>query len=51
MTYQYKCHKCDTIKEINKPMAESSKEEVCECGELLTRVYVVGVKTFFEGIK
>ena len=40
MTYTYKCPKCSTTQEIQKPMSESSKPEYCEkCKTLLIRSY------------
>jgi len=58
MTYLYKCvnqHKeCNNkTTEINKPMSESSKEEVCpHCGHIMDRVYTSpGIKTAGDGYK
>lgn len=46
MRYDYECKECSTKETIDKPMAESSREEYCkECGELLSRIYSVGIST------
>lgn len=51
MKYIYVCDQCQKIVEINKPMSEASKEERCECGEVMKRIYnSVGIKTN-DGIK
>ena len=46
MKYIYVCDQCQKVVEIDKPMSEASKEERCECGEILQRVYnIMGIKT------
>jgi putative FmdB family regulatory protein len=53
MTYEYACDVCDVELEIQKPMAESSREEKCEdCGNVLRRVFstpqVVNYGNYFD---
>ena len=52
MVYVYKCPNCETVVEINKPIAESSRVEHCEkCNSVLNRCYnISGIKTG-DGIK
>ena len=51
MIYLYKCEKCKNEVEINKPMNEASKEEHCECGQSLKRVYTSSTIKTSDGIK
>lgn len=37
--YNYKCLSCNTSVDIEKPMKDASREEKCECGEVLTRMF------------
>ena len=58
MKYLYECknENCSCYKmavTIDKPMSESSREEVCECcKEVIQRVFTSpGIKTFNDGYK
>jgi len=58
MKYIYQCNneKCENFEkevEINKPIADSSKEEFCEkCKEEMSRVFKpFGLKTAGDGYK
>jgi predicted nucleic acid-binding Zn ribbon protein len=37
--YVYRCDNCHVDTEIDKPMAEASREERCTCGQTLRRRY------------
>lgn len=37
--YEYLCEKCNQSYNVDKPVAQVSNEEHCECGETLRRVY------------
>jgi len=52
MKYPYECKECGTTMTIDKPMAESSRVEVCVvCGTELKRVYKVGAIKTGDGVK
>ena len=51
MKYIYVCDQCQKVVEIDKPMSEASKEERCECGLVLQRVYNTGMIKTRDGIK
>ena len=39
-TYEYSCIECDLTKEVNRPIAEADRIEVCEkCGYVMNKVY------------
>jgi len=52
MQYLYKCEDCHIIPIIVvKPMKDSSRVELCECGKVMKRVHSVpGIKTG-DGVK
>lgn len=39
--YLYRCEACDMEVEVIKPMAESSRQEDCVCGENMRRIFVM----------
>ena len=52
MRYLYKCDNCHTEPiTILKPMGESSKVEVCTCGNVMNRVYTSPGITTSDGTK
>lgn len=52
MTYLYKCEKCDSVVEVNKPMSESSTEENCKvCDDVMVRVYTAPSIKTGDGLK
>jgi predicted nucleic acid-binding Zn ribbon protein len=52
MIYNYKCPHCNYEVNIDKPMAESGREEYCEiCEGVLERVYVSPVIFTADGMK
>lgn len=46
--YEYRCPKCETLFEINKPMADSDREERCEVP--LTDLYTEPKEGICDGI-
>jgi putative FmdB family regulatory protein len=52
MLYPYKCNNCGNEAVIEKPMADSNRDEVCDkCGTIMQRVFkLFGIKTS-DGIK
>jgi len=43
MIYQYKCSLCYRNTEICKSVSECDKDEYCECGNILDKIYSVQV--------
>ena len=46
MTYNYICDKCQKKYEITKRVKDYNRKELCECGEVIRKVYnAVSIKT------
>ena len=37
--YEFVCDKCETKREVNRPMSEAGEKEICSCGKPMRRIF------------
>ena len=51
MIYNYFCDTCKKVKEVKKAVKDYNREEFCECGEKMRKVFSVGGIKTGDGFK
>lgn len=49
MFYDYICHECEIVKEVNHGMMEDPEILCEECGEIIKRIVTGGAGTHYKG--
>ena len=37
--YEFVCDKCETKREVNRPMSEAGQKQACDCGQAMRRIF------------
>lgn len=51
MIYNYFCDKCKKAKEVTKAVKDYNRDEVCECGEKMRKVFSASSIKTSDGFK